>query len=148
MGLQNKPVPKATNTVFGKVRLSVAATNPADPIVVGINDPILIGIGITSGSQVGIVAGVVQTQGGATQLTKKRNIVATVTTALDGIKASLAVANMEQYVKNEGLNSFNFYPFLGNNFLGLAVNLPILIMKNNAVTVYCYEGETGILRYK
>jgi len=103
---------------------------------------------LPSGSQVGIVAGVVQTQAGATQLTKKRNIVATVTTSLDGVKCAEAVENMEQYIKNEGLNPLYLYPYLGNNFLGSAVNVPITLNKNNAVTVYCYEGEAGILRYR
>lgn len=100
------------------------------------------------GSQVGIVAGAVQTQAGATQLTKKRNIVSTVATLNNGIKASAAVENMEQYVKNEGANGFYFYPSVSNNFLGKAVNAPILVLPNNAVTVYCYEGESGILRYR
>lgn len=37
------PLPVATTTVQGIAKLSVAATNPADPIVVGTNDPRLIG---------------------------------------------------------------------------------------------------------
>jgi len=81
-------------------------------------------------------------------LIKRFNVVSTVTTAGDGIKASCATPNMEQYVKNEGANSFNFYPNLGDNFIGKLVNEPLLIMPNNAVTIYCYEGETGILRYR
>ena len=103
---------------------------------------------LPTGSKVGIVAGTTQTQAGATQLTKKRNIVATVAVAGDGIKASAAVENMEQYYKNEGANWFWFYPTLGNNFIGLSANIPITIMPNNGGIVYCYEGEAGILRYK
>lgn len=146
MAEANKPVPKAKVTVFGKVRLSVAPVNAENPIAVGDNDPRL-GTNVY-GSQVGIVAGVVQTQAGAYQLTKKRNIVATVATALDGVKCAEAVENMEQYIKNEGLNPLYLYPYLGNNFLGSAINAPITLNKNNAVTVYCYEGEAGILRYR
>lgn len=146
MAEANKPVPKAKVTVFGKVRLSVAPVDPENPIAVGDNDPRL-GTNVY-GSQVGIVAGTTQTQAGATQLTKKRNIVSTVANANDGVKAAQAVENMEQYVKNEGANTMKFYPYLGDRFLGLPINTPIDVLRGMPVTVYCYEGETGILRYR
>lgn len=145
----NLPVPKATTTVFGKVVLCTAPANPANPIVVGCNDPRLGSSTVTlHTSQVGIVAGIVQTQAGATQLTKWRNIISTVTTAGDGIKAAQATENMEQLYKNEGANWFWFYPTLGDNWIGLAANVPIKIMPNNSGTIYCYEGEAGTLRYR
>lgn len=150
MAEANKPVPKATISVYGKVRMKTAPANPADPIAVGDNDPRLGSVTVLPfTSAKGIVAGVVQTQAGATQLTKFKNIVETVTTTGDGIKASSATENMWQFIQNRcgNGNDFNLYPTLGQNFFGLAVNVPIPIADGNGIEIYCYEGEAGTLRY-
>ena len=98
---------------------------------------------INSGtSQSGITAHSGGGQSGATQLTATYNRVDTVAAPNDSIKTEWAVLNARQIIQNNGANSMNVYPSLGDNFLGLAANAPISVDVGNELDIYCYiAGE-------
>lgn len=104
---------------------------------------------LNGGSQSGIIAFAGGGQIGATQLTKFKNIIETVVTDLDSAKINLAVENMWQFVLNRcgNGNDIHLYPSAGDAFLGLAINAPLVLADGNGLELYCYEGETGIIRF-
>ena len=101
-----------------------------------------------NGSEAGIVAAFdYNAQLYATQLTKKYNIVSSVLVSLDSVKCYQAVENMQQIIQNRGGNDMRLYPYIGDKFYGMAINAPLVIADGNGIQVYCYEGETGTLRF-
>lgn len=100
--------------------------------------------GSLSGSESGIIAAGA-TQVTATLLTKFINRVDTVPVG-SGVRAQDATVGYRQTVQNNGAEDLLFYPALGNNFLGQAVNDPITIASGNQATVYSYNsGELTLI---
>lgn len=66
-------------------------------------------------------------QSSATQLLVDFNIVTTVSAAGDSVVMPSASAGMFVYIRNEGANSLDLYPFTNHQIDGLAINTPISI---------------------
>ena len=95
-------------------------------------------------SEKGIVAFATGGQGGAVELTKQYNRVDEVAANADSVKPSIpATVGYRQTVQNNGANDLDYFPAVGDNFLGQAVNLPITIAAGNQIGVFCYED--GVL---
>lgn len=101
--------------------------------------------GISVTTQEGITAHAGGGQGSATQLTKAYNFIDTVVTNADSAKAMPAIKGLFQYIQNNGASSLDFFPTLGDNFIGLAVNAALSIAPGGELTIVCVT--TGSLRY-
>ena len=138
MAEANKPVPKATISVYGKVRMKTAPSNPADPIAVGDNDPRLSPSGAPTSYE--NISGAGTTQGTATVSTAKKVFI-TGGAANSGIKCVDAILSYEQHFINKTSVSIYIYPFLGSRFLSgitlMAINAPILVASRNSLVVFC-----------
>lgn len=138
MSEANRPVPKATISIFGKVRLKTAPANAADPIAVGDNDPRL----SPSGSPTSFenIAGAGTTQGTATQSTAKKVFI-TSGVVNSGIKCTDAILSYEQQILNKTAVSINIYPKPGGRFLNgitlMAINTPILLPSRATLAIFC-----------
>ncbi len=102
-----------------------------------------------SGSTVTTEEGIVAHAGGgqslATGLSAAYNFIDTVATLNDSVKILVATVGLFQYIQNNGANSVNVYPFLGDNFIGAGVNAPIAISAGGQLTIVC--ATAGTLRY-
>jgi hypothetical protein len=78
-------------------------------------------------------------QASATQLTKRYNRIDTCASTNDSVKLLQAYAGLEQEVYNNTSNDVNVYPYLGDNFLGLSTNTPILLVAGQSLKIFCYE---------
>lgn len=83
-------------------------------------------------------------QGSARTLTARYNRVDTCATNADSvIPAVAATVGFRQTVQNKGVAECEYFPQVGENFLGQAVNLPVTIAPGNQASVICYE--VGVL---
>lgn len=142
MAEANKPVPKATISVYGKVRMKTAPANPAEPIAVGDNDPRLgAPILVPQGSE--ILTAVGSTQATATISVKQNVLVNSVASAGLGVKTVSAIVDANQNFKNRGANSMNVYPVVGEEIYrglnSLGVNTPYPVASRNNLSLYCFE---------
>ncbi len=85
----------------------------------------------------GIIAHAGGLQLNARQLNAEFNFVDIVASTGDSVKALPATPGVRQRIHNYGLNSLNLYPFDGCNFYGRAVNVPLVLAKNNAREIVC-----------
>lgn len=91
----------------------------------------------------GIKAHVGGGQGSAYQLTKSRSRVDTCSTNNDSVKMMAAIAGMgDMKVTNAGVKDIALYPLLGDNFIGLAANTPLIIVSGETVVMFAYENGT------
>lgn len=141
MAEANKPVPKATTTVFGKVILCTVPLNPANPIVVGCNDPRL-GAPVVTPQGSEILTAVTGGQALATQSTKQNILVDNVATIGFGVKTVAATVDANQNFRNRGINSMNVYPQIGaeiyRGLTSLGVNQPYPVASKANVSLYCF----------
>lgn len=85
-------------------------------------------------------------QGSATILTKNKNRVDTVPTTNSSCILLQAVAGLSQFVHNNAtLNDMYLYPFLGDAFLGQAIDAPIVIVAGQKADCFCYNDGTWTL---
>lgn len=98
-------------------------------------------------AEAGITAYTAGGQSGATQLSTVRCRVDIVAAANASVKPLIsAFVGFRQYIYNNGANDLDYYPFLGNNILGQAVNTPFTIAAGNQLAVYCFtKGELTII---
>lgn len=94
-----------------------------------------LGGGDTSATVTGITAGTTQTQGGATALTGRVNVVSTVGTTDDGVKLPTAVVGLRVLVLNAGANALKLYPATGAAINGLSANAAIVVPAGHGVEV-------------
>lgn len=138
MAEANKPVPKATISVYGKVRMKTAPANPADPIAVGDNDPRLSPGGAPTSYE--NISGAGTTQGTATVSTAKKVFI-TGGVAGSGIQCADAILSYEQLIINKTAVSLWIYPNPGKRFLNgitlLAINAPIPIASRASISLFC-----------
>jgi hypothetical protein len=81
-------------------------------------------------------------QADATELVASENLVHTVASSLDSVKVIDATVNTRQTVRNEGANTLNIYPQSGDNFVGLAADMPIPLAVGASITFVCFtDGE-------
>jgi len=92
-----------------------------------------------------ITASVTGTQVGATQLSAIYNFVDTVANANDSVKVLAATKNAYQYIQNNGANDLAVFPFLGDTFIGQAINTSITVNPGAMLTVVC--AVNGTWRY-
>lgn len=98
-------------------------------------------------SQSGIIAHAGGGQLNATQLTCDYNRIDAVITAGDSVKTrnGTGLTTIVQSIRNfDAVNDMNLYPYLGNRFKGMAVNVPLSIATGNGIDIICYVGEPGI----
>lgn len=76
----------------------------------------------------------------ATPLTAFDNLVDVCATSLDSVKLLPATVHERQTVRNEGAEDVNIYPNEGDNFLGLAADVPIPLSPENAMTFTCFTA--------
>ena len=104
---------------------------------------------------VGFVLGVPTTEKGITanagggqidarQLTAEFNRIDTVGSDDDSTTPAVkATVGFRQTVQNNGVNDMEYFPQVGDNFLGQAADLPVTIAPGNQFSVICYES--GVL---
>ena len=102
-----------------------------------------------NGTLVGSAAGLTATgtnQATALVITSAKNRIDTVA-AGTGVKPNqTAAVGFSQTVQNEGANDLAYFPFLGDNILGQAVNTSVTISAGNQLTVFCYTaGELTLI---
>jgi hypothetical protein len=85
------------------------------------------------------VAGTTQTQAGATALTGEINVVATVGTTSDGVKLPSAEAGLTCTVINNGANTLNLYPAVGDD-LGAGIDTSVNVSAGTNVTYTAYDS--------
>lgn len=90
----------------------------------------------------GIIANPGGTQAAARVLTARFNRVDTVDSNADSVKPDVtSVKGFRQVVQNKGANELEYFPFLGDNFLGRAVNVPLTIPPFTQIAVICYDNK-------
>lgn len=155
----------ASTTVTGITKLSCDPANPANPIAVGDNDPRLYpiqGVAPIYFTTVGTTRyisfkyknekGIIASgggQGGATVLTGEFVAVDSVPNPLDGCLALAATGGVRMVIQNwDAVNDMRLYPRSGENFIGMAVDAPLLIGANSGQEIFCYDGEDGTFRFR
>ena len=76
-------------------------------------------------------------------MTKTNSRVDTVTSAGDSVKfMSTGLRKRYTVQNNHATNAMDVFPFEGENFIGLAVNIAISVPAQTQLVVYCYQkGE-------
>lgn len=94
-------------------------------------------------AQYGITAYAGGGQTNAILLTKTNSRVDTVTSAGDSVKfMSTGLRKRYTVQNNHATNAMDVFPFEGENFIGLAVNIAISVPAQTQLVVYCYQkGE-------
>ena len=90
----------------------------------------------------GIVASITQTQAGGTALVSGINEVATVTNANDAATMPKAAAGRMCFVFNNGANTLQLFPFLGDTFNTLTVNSSTTLTTTSNALFVCFNGTT------
>ena len=94
-------------------------------------------------AQYGITAYAGGGQTNAVLLTKTNSRVDTVASAGDSVKLmSTSLRKRYTVQNNHATNAMDVFPFPGENFIGLAVNVAISVPAQTQLVVYCYsKGE-------
>lgn len=83
------------------------------------------------------------TQATARPLTEDFNRVDTVA-AGTGVRLDAATINKKRVIANNGANNLNVYPILGDNFLGDADDVPVVLPPGSSMEVFCFDGEATV----
>lgn len=105
---------------------------------------VILGFVIIDGvtSEMGITA-TGATQATARLLTEDINRIDTVG-ANTGVRLQPYVENLRRTILNNGISDLNVYPALGQNFLGSAVNVPVVLASGSSLEAFCFEAEAGV----
>lgn len=100
----------------------------------------------TETNTIAITASTTQTQAGATVLTSEMNFVETVANENDAVKLQSVSNGIQQTVINDGDNSLQIFPFLGDN-LGNGVNQSMHLEPHEEITFWGKDSTNWHIRH-